>query len=166
MKKIFILLIILAFAQRSNAQELLRPKTAISLELGVHVLPIFWGIGHPRICLDQEVVFWPRRGVSMGVRLGVGRIMGPDYFWVWENDETTTLLAAAYMLTGRKNHHFEAALGPEFWIDENEYGPPLVPFAQVGYRFQKPAGGFLFRTHIGITSGVGVGIGYSFPVRK
>ncbi len=164
MKRISLLLGMLAWYAFAPAQSLPRPKTAISLEMGVH--PVFWGIGHPRICVDRELVFWPRRGVSMGIRLGAGRLLNANFNWDFQNTETTSLLAAAYMLTGRKNHHFEAALGPEFWIDENEYGPPLVPFAQVGYRFQKPAGGFLFRTHIGITSGLGVGVGYSFPVRK
>ena len=71
-------------------------------------------------------------------------------------------LGAVTMLTGKRKHHFEASGG--IFIGSGSYGDLLVlPLLDLGYRYQKPGGGFIFRGKIGVFSlGVGIGIGYAF----
>ncbi|MDX2285729.1 MAG: hypothetical protein NW241_16295 [Bacteroidia bacterium] len=167
MKAFIPFLLLLAGIQITHvqAQELFRAKTALSVNTGVYLD----GLYPSRVFFEQEVVYWPKRGVSMGFRLGLGSA------WQWanlsigiENTWSGTLLgtATAYVLTGRKNHHFEAALGPELLIPSPEFFYPVVPYAEAGYRFQKPSSGFFVRGFIGSVSGLGVGVGYSFPVKN
>lgn len=73
-------------------------------------------------------------------------------------------LGGVTMLTGKKNHHFEASLGAFVGNDNGQgYGDGLfvLPLLDLGYRFQKPQKGFVFRAKAGIL-GVGIGLGYSF----
>ncbi len=150
----------------TSAQEPFRAKTAMSVNLGVQTFP-YWPLGQARVSFEQEVVYWPKRGVSMGFRLGAGRILEITKLLRRQPGLASgTGMGTAYVLTGRKNHHFEAAVGPEFWFDRNEYTPPVLPYAEAGYRFQKPSNGFFVRGFLGTTSGLGVGVGYSLPVRK
>ncbi|MDX2285728.1 MAG: hypothetical protein NW241_16290 [Bacteroidia bacterium] len=159
MKTFISFLLLLACVQTAGAQKLFfRTKPALSVNMGVHI----YGTGHPRVCFEQEAVYWLSKGVAMGFRLGAGRLLPANFGWAWDQTETTSVVAAAYVCTGRKNHHFEAALGPEFWIDGNEYGPPLVPYAEAGYRFQRPGGVLFVRSFAGITSGLGLGFGLAF----
>ncbi|MFT6855177.1 MAG: hypothetical protein ACJA0X_001151 [Cyclobacteriaceae bacterium] len=67
-------------------------------------------------------------------------------------------LAGLTFLLGRKNNHFETSLGG-FIGSEN--GVSAWPIASLGYKYQKPEGGFIFRSNIG-TLGVGIGLGYAF----
>lgn len=71
-------------------------------------------------------------------------------------------LGAVTMLTGKGKHHFEASGG--VFIGSGSYGEMLIlPLLDLGYRYQKPGGGFIFRGKVGIFSlGVGIGIGYAF----
>jgi len=71
------------------------------------------------------------------------------------------VLAAMTMLTGRKNHHIEIN-GGAFVGYDNYYGDTFVlPSLDLGYRFQKPSGGILFKIKAGIL-GYGLGLGYAF----
>lgn len=155
--------ILVFFTDISYAQQIpKRSNSSLGIDMGVH----FQGIGITRIHFDKEVIYWPGRGVSMGARLAVGRPLAGGFEWGLGENNSTSLTAAAYLLTGRKNHHFEAALGPEFFILPGSDVPfLLLPYADAGYRFQKPEGGLFFRARAGVTSGVGLGIGYSFPVK-
>lgn len=68
------------------------------------------------------------------------------------------------MLTGRKNHHFEASGGAFLGTDTGAgYGDGFfaLPFLDLGYRFQKPKKSFIFRAKAGVL-GVGIGLGYAF----
>ena len=84
------------------------------------------------------------------------------------------------MLTGKKYNHFElnaggflgidkttgynrTGTGPSNYIYEKEvsYYPFVFPIFNVGYRFQKPEGGFIFRANAGIIS-LGLSFGYAF----
>ncbi|MDX2285727.1 MAG: hypothetical protein NW241_16285 [Bacteroidia bacterium] len=164
MKTFISFLLLLAGIQITHvqAQELFRAKTALSLNVETG---IFWN--QSRVSYEQEIVYWPKKGVSMGFRLGLGhhgtldpllgdRRLVPSF----------TGTVAAYVLTGRKNHHFEAALGPEFFIPPLEFIYPVIPYAEVGYRCQSPSSGFFVRGFAGFIGGLGVGVGYSFPVKN
>ncbi len=72
-------------------------------------------------------------------------------------------LGAITMLTGNKNEHFELNLGA-FVGYENEFyngGYFLFPILNIGYRYQKPIGGFIFRINAGFPS-LGISLGYAF----
>lgn len=67
-------------------------------------------------------------------------------------------LAAITMLTGKGKNHFEINGGAFFAYSD---AISVLPLFDLGYRHQKPEGGFLFKAKIGIL-GVGIGLGYAF----
>ncbi|MFT4755230.1 MAG: hypothetical protein ACI85Q_002798 [Salibacteraceae bacterium] len=71
-------------------------------------------------------------------------------------------LGALTMLTGKKNSHFELNaglfVGEELGTENDLFSLPLL---DVGYRYQKPDGGFIFKAKIGVL-GVGIGLGVAF----
>ena len=69
--------------------------------------------------------------------------------------ETQALAGSITILTGRDNHHFDSSAGV-FLRDDS-----ILPFFDVGYRFQKLEGGIILRGKIGLL-GLGLGLGYSF----
>lgn len=70
-------------------------------------------------------------------------------------------LAAITMLTGKNNNHFELNGGVFVWNDTNNKDMFYFPILDLGYRYQKPEGGFIFKAKVGIL-GVGFGLGYAF----
>jgi len=69
--------------------------------------------------------------------------------------ETQTLVGSLTILTGKGAHHFDSSTGV-FLRDDS-----ILPFLDLGYRFQELEGGIILRGKIGFL-GIGVGIGYSF----
>lgn len=71
-------------------------------------------------------------------------------------------IGALTMLTGKREHHFEASAGVFLGRDNRDMvGYIVAPLIDLGYRFQKPEGGFIFRGKIGML-GIGIGLGYAF----
>ena len=68
---------------------------------------------------------------------------------------TQTLVSSLTILTGKGSHHFDSSTGI-FLRDDS-----VLPFFELGYRFQELDGGIIFRGKIGLL-GLGLGIGYSF----
>lgn len=64
------------------------------------------------------------------------------------------------ILTGKGKSHFEITGGWHYGFSEWYDFLPIG--GSVGYRYQKPEGGFIFRTGIGYTEGLYVGIGVRF----
>lgn len=71
------------------------------------------------------------------------------------------LLEGGIITHAKNTHHFEAALGPNYFFDKDFQGI-VMPSLSAGYRLQKPDGHFIFRTGIGYFQGLYVGVGYSF----
>ncbi len=71
-------------------------------------------------------------------------------------------LAAITMLTGKSNNHFELN-GGVFIGNDKHYNVMFyyLPILDLGYRYQKQDGGFLFKAKVGIL-GIGFGLGYAF----
>ena len=67
-------------------------------------------------------------------------------------------LAAITMLTGKTNNHFELNGGVFIGKDNGMF---YLPILDLGYRYQKPDGGFLFKAKVGFFS-IGLGLGYAF----
>lgn len=69
-------------------------------------------------------------------------------------------LSTLTLLTGSGNHHFET-VGGLFLGDDEFDGLFGLAIFDLGYRYQKPEGGFIFRGKIGVV-GIGISLGYSF----
>lgn len=67
-------------------------------------------------------------------------------------------LVSVTMLTGKGKNHFEIN-GGAFFLSSKELF--VLPLADLGYRHQKPGGGFIFKAKVGIL-GIGIGLGYAF----
>lgn len=78
------------------------------------------------------------------------------------------------ILTGKGDHHFEVSGGTFLGSFKNKdnggallgscsenSGLKVRPLIDLGYRFQKPESGFIFRAKVGIY-GLGIGLGYAF----
>ena len=78
-----------------------------------------------------------------------------DFFGV---QQSAGALAGLNILLGRKSNHFETSLGV-FAGSDTGFFQWLI--ATLGYKYQKPEGGFIFRLNIG-TLLIGVGFGYAF----
>ena len=75
-------------------------------------------------------------------------------------------------LWGKKNSHLEVGLGllvmgDEYfdgstWTDKQKFELNDYPFANVGYRYQKPGGSLVFRTGIGVPDGIYISLGWAF----
>ena len=65
------------------------------------------------------------------------------------------------MLTGKKNNHFELNAGGFLGFEDTYNEAFIFPIFNVGYRYQKPEGGFIFRANAGIIS-LGLSFGYAF----
>lgn len=74
------------------------------------------------------------------------------------------VLTGFTMLTGNKYSHFEASIGIFTLYNITSYVNPglyVHPVVNVGYRYQKPEGGFLFKSYLG-NVGIGLGLGKAF----
>ena len=70
-------------------------------------------------------------------------------------------LGALTILVGESNNHFELN-GGVFVGQGTTYDKSfLLPFGNIGYRYQKPEGGFIFKAKLGVL-GLGFGLGYAF----
>ncbi len=67
-------------------------------------------------------------------------------------------------LLGKRNHQLLLDMGLFISVWELGYGlSPGIPYPLVnlGYRYQRPQGGFVWRAHVG-TTGLGLGAGWAF----
>ena len=65
------------------------------------------------------------------------------------------------MLTGKKNFHFELNAGVFSGKSSDDSNSITYPLLDLGWRYQKPDGGFIFKAKVGIL-GIGIGLGYAF----
>ncbi|MDA8886274.1 hypothetical protein OAD66_00620 [Bacteroidia bacterium] len=70
-------------------------------------------------------------------------------------------LAAITLLTGKKNNHFEMNTGLFVGNNQDNNTIHTIPTFSVGYRYQEPQGGGIFRVKVGILE-IGFGIDYAF----
>ena len=89
----------------------------------------------------------------------------------WYNSGNFVDLSLQWLL-GKKNSHLEVGLGllvmgDEYfdgstYSDKQKYELNDYPFANVGYRYQKPGGSLVFRTGIGVLDGIYISLGWAF----
>lgn len=102
---------------------------------------------------------------SINLRGGLGKVAG------WDLRGNGVTVNWAYLF-GRKKHHLELNMGvlgiqdkyndPQMTPSERFFSQwSFFPLLNAGYRFQKPGGGFMLRTGVGMEL-LYLGIGYSF----
>ena len=150
MKKLLLVLSILTIGFSTNAQSSeknILSKNSIYFDTGL-IPGIHAFVNYERSIYQGEKVSWfGRAGLGFGGLLMVGGGFGG--------------LGAVTMLTGKKNSHFELNAGIFSGKDIDDSNSFAFPLLDVGYRYQKPNGGFIFKAKLGIL-GVGIGLGYAF----
>ena len=146
--------LILCFYGTTKAQSLEQnelSKNSVYLDTGI-------GIGG-QVSINYERQLYSGEKVTWFGRIGTGAA----YKFGLVNDEVTFGpggLAAITMLTGKGNNHFEVNAGT-FIVSDYYNDIVAYPLVDVGYRYQKPGGGFVFKAKIGLL-GLGIGLGYAF----
>ena len=116
---------------------------------------------YPQLVLNYEGQIASNKKVNWYCRIGGG--YGANLTDFFNGPEGFGGLCAITMITGKKNKHFEfnagSFLGYEKTKRKNK--PFLLPILNIGYRYQKPDGGFIFRANAGIVA-LGISFGYAF----
>lgn len=114
------------------------------------------------IDVEQTIVQFTKSYINL--RIGYG-------LWSdWGGSGDNIYLSGKYLF-GFRNSHLETDLGIRFQIDDccgeswiynlnNIYSIDYIPLINIGYRYEKPDGGFMFRVGIGSESIVNIGFGY------
>ena len=97
---------------------------------------------------------------AINVRSGAG----PWVAWLAEGINCFSVIS---LVTGRRGSHFETGMGVVFtyWTESKDWDPIVNDshFAgNLGYRFQKPGGSFVFRTGLGWPEGFYLSLGFCF----
>ncbi|WNJ19991.1 hypothetical protein [Pontibacter sp. G13] len=157
-------LLTLVVASTPFLSQAQKRQHAIHVDIGTLVL-----MSNATLNYETQVAQFLDGAVQFNVRTGVGWAVA------WESRYVGPILTGVF-LTGVGSHHFEVNLGvsPAYDYESariNRSNDPgtfdfmdhvdWLPIGDVGYRYQKPEGGFIFRAKGG-TTGVGVGIGWAF----
>jgi hypothetical protein len=150
MKKLLLVITILSVGFSANAQSLEKNKMSKnSIYFDTGIIPgIHAFVNYERSLYQGKKVSWYGR---MGFGFG-GILLANSGFGG---------LGGVTMLTGKKNSHFELNTGIFSGKDIDYSNSFAYPLLDVGYRYQKPDGGFIFKAKLGIL-GVGIGLGYAF----
>lgn len=149
-RPICLFLLVLFSVNQSSAQEAseVRSRSSIYADGGA----LFAG----QFSLNYEYSFLLRERVSLAARAGAG------YGVLVGNYGGPGGIAGITMLIGKESHHFEANGGVFVgYSSDAQRNPFLFPLADIGYRYQRSSGGFLFKVRAGYL-GIGLGVGYAF----
>lgn len=122
---------------------------------------------------SEKIHFYARAGYGK-VYQQIG-ILGALVFCDFSTQSGSGGLLGLTMLTGGGNHHFEVNAGAFLGSFNNETTSGLLecdeelfdlwtsplPVVDLGYRYQKPSQGFIFRAKVG-NLGLGIGCGVAF----
>lgn len=92
--------------------------------------------------------------ISPFIRVSIGK----GYYFSEASYFTTEIGA----LSGKKKSHFEYAIGAGVFVDGYDKSISLTLSGFFGYRYQKPSGGLIFRTGLGVPELIYAGVGVSF----
>jgi hypothetical protein len=147
-------LIFLAFYSNTEAQmteQIKLSKVNLYADAGLHLAA--------QASINLEGQFYSGKKTTWYGRVGVGTA------GVIFGSSGPGGLGALTILTGKGNNHFEVN-GGAFIGNDSYYSDSFVfPLLDLGYRYQKPAGGFIFRAKAGFL-GIGLGLGYAFKTKR
>ncbi len=132
------------------------------------------------IYVDYSLAAFSQLSINYERKLGsiknitwYGRV-GAGYGYIFLAESGYGGLGGLTMLTGKKNHHFEGNLGVfvghtdnfselrrSFVASPSQGKTFLMPLIDVGYRYQKPGSGLVFKAKVA-NIGLGIGVGYAF----
>ncbi len=154
MKKLFTILMlipVILFGQNEPNTKIDLPKKNIYGELHVGIIS--------QLVMNYERQIYSGEKISWYGRVGVGYgLFVHDAFYI---DNGWGGLGAITMLTGKYNNHFEMNVGAFIGHEGDDDHKFISPIFNVGYRYMKPDGGFIFRANAGIIS-LGLSFGYAF----
>jgi hypothetical protein len=150
MKTLVLVIIIVTigfFANAQSSEQNEMSKNSIYFDTGI-IPGVHAFVNYERSLYQGKKVSWyGRMGFGFGGILMVNAGFGG--------------LGGVTMLTGKKNSHFELNTGVFSGKEIDGSNSVTLPLLDVGYRYQKPDGGFVFKAKIGIL-GIGIGLGYAF----
>ena len=126
-------------------------KNAIYASAGF--VPI-WGainINYERMLINSPEKFLK----SWWFRIGGGK-------WATWGIEGPHFVSTITALTGSKNNHLELSAGITILNDNYDNENSAYPAGNIGYRFQKPGGHFIFRTGMSFPETLYLSLGTSF----
>ena len=149
-------ILFMCFCLSANAQDLPaeQPKSN-AIYYDVSIGPFVYHTG------NYERSIRLKKSQSYDLRFRTGFLWGGMI--TTENDFLGIPLAGTW-LWGQEKNHFEVTAGGAvgIWREEEVIANVgLFPLANIGYRFEPPGGGFIFRTTLGI-GGIGLGLGWAF----
>jgi hypothetical protein len=97
---------------------------------------------------------------TISIRSGAG----PWVAWLSEGINCFSIIS---IMTGKRNSHLETGMGVLFtyWSGSNDWHPIVNEryiAGNLGYRYQKPGGSFVFRTGLGWPEGYYLSLGFCF----
>ena len=113
-----------------------------------------WGainINYERMLINSSEKFLK----SWWLRIGGGK-------WATWEIEGLHFVSTIAALTGSKNNHLELSAGITILNDNYENENSVYPAGNIGYRYQKPEGRFVFRTGFSFPETLYVSLGTSF----
>ena len=167
MKKLFTILMlipILLIGQNEITKNIDLTKNSFYIETHVGLCSQLVLNYEKHISSVGKVSWYGRVGGGYGVSLIDG---------LFDSSEGWGGLGAITMLISKKNKHLEvnagAFLGVDTYYNHNsrlgaigERADPFIfPILNIGYRYQKPNSGFIFRANVGFLS-IGASFGYTF----
>lgn len=133
------------YAQENNNPSLtLRCRNSIN---------VFIGFGDYNINYERNIFQRPKSYTNLKIGFGKDESYMQGYY----------ISPALVHLLGRKNSHLELDLGLKALIGPlAEDGTPFLPVIFAGYRYEKPAGNFIFRVGFEVFTAYNIGIGVKF----
>ena len=119
---------------------------------------IYIGIIEYNINYERNIFQRPKSQSNLRIGFGNGKFFtaGEGYY----------LNPAFVYLAGAQNSHVEFNLGVKYMltnsIEDPDFSEVCIPDIFLGYRFEKPSGGFVFRLGLNYPTLINIGIGYKF----
>ena len=134
---------------QDNGNSNFSPRNYINVYVGL----IEYNINYERNIVQRSKSF-------SNVRLGFGHAS------LLIGGEGKYINAAFIHLIGKKNSHLETNLGVKYMVSNSisdpQFSETLIPDAFLGYRYEKPLEGLIFRIGLNYPTFINLGTGYKF----
>ncbi|MBN1116917.1 MAG: hypothetical protein JXA77_06925 [Bacteroidales bacterium] len=149
---LIVILTVCVFSQEYNKDTLKYKINESAFHGGLGITPLYGSI-----TVNYEIMLVERPNLvfkKRGFRAGTG-------IYQYYDDGSLNVVINYTCLTGAENNHFELGLGAAYMHFLTTSGRYIVPAPNIGYRFKKPEGKFVFRTGVGFPELIYLSFGYS-----
>lgn len=149
MKQLFLSLIAVPIFLSFHSS--LQAQTVVALDAGTNIL-----VSSGSVSLEEFIYSSYSNKIHISGWFGVGAV------GIFYDAAGPAIKMGGTFLTGQHNKHFEVNLGTYIINDIWGYGEGLKvwPVITLGYRYQKPDGGLVFKAFLGSAS-AGIAIGFA-----